>query len=136
MGHKGPLLRPRCVPLLRSRCVGAVTSRTQHQSIYLIIITQKRIPKSCCLQSIKFLTRTQNHNNHHKKSPDSVELTNQDKENMLTKIHDNKGSQRNEALQSVQLTTTAHHTGRKSIRPITNFKLSACHPLVFIDTCK
>jgi len=44
-----------------------------------------------------------------------VEITNQDTENMLTKIHGNKGSQRNEALQSVQLMTTAHHTGRKCV---------------------
>lgn len=65
--------------------------------------------------STKYLTRIQNNCNHHKKSQDSVELTNQDTENMLTKIHDNKGSQRNEALQSVQLMTTAHHTGRKPV---------------------
>lgn len=44
-----------------------------------------------------------------------MELTKQDTENMLTKIHDNKGSWRNEALQSVQLMTIAHHAGRKSI---------------------
>jgi len=65
--------------------------------------------------STKYLTRIQNNRNHHKKSQDSVELTNQDTENMLTKIHDNKGSQRNEALKSVQLMTTAHHTGRKPV---------------------
>jgi len=61
------------------------------------------------------LTRNQNNCNHQKKSQDSVELTNQDTQNMLTKIHEYKGSHRNEALQSVQLMTTAHHTGRKSV---------------------
>jgi hypothetical protein len=74
-----------------------------------------RIHKSYCLQSAKYLARTQNNCKHHKKSKDSVQLTNQDTNNMLTKIHDNKGSQRNETLQSVQLMTTAYHKGRKSI---------------------
>lgn len=54
-----------------------------------------------------------------------MELTNQDTENMLAKIRDNKGSQRNEDLKSVQLTTAAHHTGRNSVYQTYN-KFATC----------